>query len=280
MSTATQPQLSITAEEYHKLPGVSNSRLSVYMEDFREYYHQFVSGLYEEEQKDHFDFGTAVHDISLLGINNIQIIPSEVLTKDGKRSGNAWKDFKADNEGKLLMKAADYRKVMQCVNAVRKHPLASELLSAPGYTERCYSTQDDCGLLIRCRPDKLCAWRSKNIVVDIKTTATGTTAKKFVKSIANFGYAQQEAFYRKVLEANDVQVDAFIFIAVKESMPHCVDCYTVSRRWHEFARKKVDTALADLARRTINNDWESATANSVVELEPPAWVFSEGDYSL
>lgn len=277
---ASNESLSITAEAYHQLPGVSNSKLSVFIDDPREYYYQFLSGKYVAKQKDHFDFGTAVHDICLLGIDNVCVIPSSVLASNGAKSGNAWKAFRDANADKLLMKQADYDSVMRCVDAVKAHPIAGDLLSSPGYTERCYAWENqDLGFALRSRPDKLCQWRGMNIVVDLKTT-TDTTAGAFVKSIANFGYARQEAFYRKVLEANGVQVDAFVFVAVKDSMPHCVDCYTVAPEWLALAQEEVDEALNELSVRTRDNDWTTATFNSVVQLAPPGYLRFKKDYAL
>lgn len=280
MSTELQAVERISDDEYHKLPGVSNSKLSVHIDDPREYHYQFLSGRYVAEQKDHFDFGTAVHQICLLGTSNIQVIPSEVLAKNGARSGNAWKDYRDANSDKILLKFDDYRAVMRCVEEVRKHPVAGDLLMAPGYTERCYQAVID-GMVCRCKPDKLCQWRDKTIVVDLKTT-TDTTPNKFVKSIERFGYHRQEYFYRKVLSApeNAIHVDAFVFVAVNDTEPHCVDCYELDQEWLDFARDEVEPALADLKRRTDQNDWKSATENCVIRVSPPSYMKFKGQYSL
>jgi exodeoxyribonuclease VIII len=268
----------ISSEEYHKLPGVSNSRLSVFIEDPRLYFYQFLSGQYVEEQKDHFDFGHAVHEISLLGMCNVEVIPLEVLTKDGKRAGNAWKAYATENAGKMLMKSQDYRAVMRCVEEIQKHPIAGALLAAPGHAEKMYSATID-GMLFRCKPDKICTWNGKTIVVDLKTT-TDTTPNKFVKSIERFGYHRQEYFYRRVLEANQIDVDAFVFIAVNDSEPHCVDCYELDKEWLDYAVQEAEPALQDLRRRTVENDWKSATENSVIRVSPPNYMRFKGQYSL
>jgi hypothetical protein len=54
-------------EEYHRRPGISNSRLSVFIRDVREYDWQFNSGFYQPKSEHHFDFGSAVHEVCLLG---------------------------------------------------------------------------------------------------------------------------------------------------------------------------------------------------------------------
>jgi PDDEXK-like domain of unknown function (DUF3799) len=266
--------------EYHSSPGVSNSMLSVYLEDPREYHYQFLSGQYVKVQKDAFDFGNAVHDICLLGDDSVVVIPPDVLTKDGKRFGKAWDAFKEENSGKLLLKASDYQSVLRCVEAVHKHPIAGPFLRSAGYSERSFSAfRDDLGIVTRCRVDRIIRWRGRTIVLDLKTTAS-SIAPKFVNSIANFGYANQEAFYRDVLSRCNVRIDAFVFIAVKDSEPHCVDCYTINSDWLNRATEDVRQGLASLSERIRTNSWESITSSQIIELSPPNFLNYKGDYTL
>ena len=262
----------LSANDYHKLPGVSNSMLSVLIEDPRKYYYQFLSGQYVPVRKDYFDFGSAVHDICLRGDHSgIIEIPSSVLSKNGSRAGSVWKEFEAENSDKLLLKASDYDAVMRCVEAVFNHPIAGDILkSTHGEAEVMHQAEVG-GLLLRCRPDWLCEWKGLNIVVDLKTT-TDTTPDKFAKSVANFGYHRQEYFYSMVLEACGIEVDGFVFIAVNDSPPHCVDVYELNADWRSIAADEVDRALADLQRRIATNDWTTGTENSVVPLAPPNWM--------
>jgi len=277
----TQDQLSIAADEYHSLPGVSNSKLSVLIDDPREYHYRFLSGEYVEKPQEYFDFGSAVHEVALLGDGSrIAVPPDCVLSSSGSRSGKAWYAWKAENEGKLILKQTEFFSVMQCVHAMRSHPIAGPLLESIGYTERMYQYDDaGHGLTVRCRPDKLCQWNNKSVVLDIKTTAN-TTAANFVRSVADFGYDRQEYVYRKVLANNDVRVDAFVFIAVKKTAPYTVDCYTIREDWIASAGEVVERALADLARRLRDNDWNAVTHNLVVELSPPNWLKYRGEYEV
>lgn len=277
MSGLTTEQ-SIPAVDYHKLPGISNSRLSDFIIDPRLYYYKWLSGQYRQPSKDHFDFGSAVHEIALLGSSaNIVVIPDSVLSKSGSRAGGAWKEFEADNKGKLLLKPHDFTAVTRCVQSIYEHPVASKLLTSEGVAEKMHEQDDETlGLKLRCRPDRLL---DCGIVLDIKTTQS-TRASSFVKSVANFGYARQEYFYRRVLEANGIDVYQFIFIAVSVEQPHTVDCYTLSEDFRRYGETAVETALGDLAERTRNNDWNPRTLNKVVELSPPKYLHYESEYSL
>ena len=110
----------VSNEDYHASPGVSNSQLKDFARDPRLYHHKYLSGNYKQERKSYFDFGSAVHDLCLLGDNSsIALIPDDVLSKTGAKSGAAWKEFEASNAGKLLLKASEYAAVERCVAAVK-----------------------------------------------------------------------------------------------------------------------------------------------------------------
>lgn len=283
MSIATQ-QIGVPMDNdtYHASPGVSNSKLKVFMDDVRDYHYQFLSGEYVAKPKSCFDFGSAVHDICLLGSQaNIVAIPSSVLSKSGSKAGGAWKDFEAENAGKMLLKHDEYMAVLRCVDAVAKHPVASKLLYAQGPTEHAFSYDDETlGLTLRCKVDKLCLLPAGNVVMDLKTTGTGTKAAKFAKQIANLNYHCQDYFYRKVLAASGVDIDSFVFVAVSVDQPHMVDCYTLDDEFRKLAEVEVENALTELAERTRANDWLSRSHNCIVELSPPSYLKFANDYRV
>ncbi|MFO1066310.1 MAG: PD-(D/E)XK nuclease-like domain-containing protein [Pirellulales bacterium] len=272
---------SITADAYHALPGVSNSRLKVFMEDPRKYFYRFLSGQYVQPQKDCFDFGSAVHDLALLGTDaGIVCIPDEVLTSNGSRSGNKWKDFAAANAGSILLKRADYQAVLNCVNAVLADPVAGAMLLSPGVSEKLFQYEDSLTeLTLRCRPDRLVQFNGVTVVPDLKTTPD-TTASSFAKSIVNFGYHYQAYFYRKVLKACGIDTAEFVFIAVGTEPPHTVDCYVLDEEFMRIAETDVENSLADLAERTRHNNWKSHSHGSLVRLSPPRFAKYAKEYTL
>lgn len=271
--------VEIANAEYHSLPGVSNSRLKVFMDDVREYWYQFLSGLYVPEIKTHFDIGTVVHDLVLLRDDSrVVCIPQEVLSKSGSKSGKAWDQFAEENEGLILLKQQEHATVMRCCEALASHPVASALLDKPGLSERMFRYQDSSlEMSLRCKPDKII---DNGVVVDIKTTSTGTRASRFVKNITSYGYHYQEYFYRKVLAKCGVNVAAFVFVAVQVEPPYTVDCYTISDSFRRIAEVDVENSLLELAERTRANNWLPNNHNSIVELEPPNYLNYKGEYAV
>jgi hypothetical protein len=270
---------SISAEEYHDLPGVSSTMLKDYADDFRLYWYKYLSGRYRKQAKAHFDFGSAVHEIALLGSQaNIVVIPQDVLSASGSRAGGKWKEFEASNPKKLLLKQDDFDAVMRCVDAIYADKTAGELMQASGVCEKYFKADfPELKMQARCRPDKLIQTPSKNIVVDLKTTQQ-TKPESFVWTVRDFGYANQEYFYRKVLAENGIEVDAFIFIAVSVTEPHTVDCYTLHESWQAIAAEEVEGNLSSLARRMIENDWKPEPGCK--RLLPPSSLTRRKEYQV
>lgn len=276
---STERGQAIDNDAYHAMPGISSSRLKVFMDDVRRYQHQFLSGKYTQERKAHFDFGTSVHDLVLLGDSaSVLEIPSDVLAANGAKSGKLWWAFAAEHADAILLKSAEYRALHNCVDAIMSHPVAGRLIGKTGVCERAFVTHDEqLGLSLRCKPDKLL---DNNVVVDLKTTAAGTKAGKFVKNIINFGYHYQEHFYRRVLAASGIEVQAFVFIAVQVDEPHTVDCYTLSPDFRQKAEADVENALLELSERMKADDWLARNHEMIVDLEPPNWLQYRGEYDV
>lgn len=272
----------VSNEEYHKRPGISTSRLNVFLRDVREYDYQFNSGLYVPKSEHHFDFGSAVHSVTLLGDEaSIAVIPENVLSASGSRAGKAWHSWLAEQSGKIVLKQHEYDAVMRCVDAVKAHPVASVLLSAPGPAERAFSFYDEnFELDWRCKVDKLSEMAAGWVAVDLKTCGKSTSAQSFVKSVADFRYYNQEYIYRKILAKCGIDIVKFVFIAVSVEQPHTVDCYSLSDDFLKLAEQVVETAAMDLAERIRANDWQPRTINSIVELSPPNWTKNLLEYQV
>lgn len=271
----------IDNEDYHAGPGVSNSALKVLRNDPREYHWQYVLGNRDRERKDYFDFGSAVHDIALLGSHaNICVIPQDVLSASGSRAGKAWKEFEADNVGKLLLKQADFDSVMACVKSLHDHPLAGKLLACEGPAERMFTHDDPLlELRLKCKPDKLALTPKGTVIVDLKTTES-VNPSAFVRSIVSYDYDCQRYFYERVLKARGMEIVDFVFVAVSKSRPHCVNCFSISDDDMTTAADMTENSLQELAERYRANDWQPSFTNKVVRLSLPRYAQNRSDYRL
>lgn len=268
-------------EEYHASDGVSSSALKVLREDPRLYQWQYVLGNRDRERKDYFDFGSAVHDIALLGSQAaIALIPEEVLSSSGSKAGKAWKEFEAENRHKLLLKQAEFDSVMACVNALYAHPLASKLLACDGPAEHSFRFEDSLReLSLKCKPDKLAVTPAGVVVVDLKTTESVNPAS-FARSIVSYDYDCQAYFYQKILRNMNIDVIEFIFIAVSKKQPHCVSCFSINEDDMAHAAVMTENSLDELAERYRANDWNPRGHDKVVRLSLPRYAQNRSDYTL
>lgn len=266
--------------EYHALPGVSHSMLKD-SGDPRVYQYKYLSGKYRPESKPHFDFGSAVHDLCLLGSDaGITRIPDAALSKSGARSGRAWEAFAAEHSGGILLKQHEYDAAQRCVDAIQQDEAARYFLGKPGVAEHAFRYADDLlELLLRCKVDRLVESADGIVAVDLKTSS-GSRASQFVRQVVNYSYHTQEAFYRRVLRACGVDIVEFVFIAVSVDPPHTVDCYSLNEEFRRMGEIEVENRLIALADRIRANNWRSDTSGSVIQLAPPNYLKYAGEYDV
>ena len=149
--------------------------------------------------------------------------------------------YEAENEGKVIIEPEEWLRLENMLAAVRAHPAAMKLLSAPGEAElSCYWNEPvidpatgehvrnadgtPAYRLMRCRPDFL---QKSGIVVDLKSTSPeGGSAEEFARSIDNWRYYVQDPLYSRgitaALAASDdpsfadfQPVRAFVFVVVE-----------------------------------------------------------------
>jgi hypothetical protein len=270
-----------TSGEYHDGPGVSNSGLKIFRDDVRLYHHQYVLGNRQQERKDYFDFGSAVHEVALLGDDsNIVVISEDVLSSDGSKRGKAWKQFEAENAGKLLLKPHERDAVMACVGSIKQHPIASKFLSCEGPAECAFYAKDQSlELTLKCKPDKLAVTKRGVVIVDLKTTES-VNPSSFARSITQYEYDHQQVFYERVLEMCGVEVIDFVFIAVSKQPPYLVNCFSIAPDDLQFARTNTENALTDLAERYRYDNWLPKSFDKIISLSLPSYAKYRNEYDL
>ena len=189
-------------------------------------------------------------------------------TKKGKDAWAAWHEENPDVEAVTPDEMESLRRMQQAVYA---HPAASRLLSSPGPVELSAFWMDMAsGEACRCRPDKL---REDGIIVDYKTTENADP-RRFAKSCGNYGYHVQEAMYRDGLEANGVNVQAFVFVAQEKTPPYAVGVYQLEPRDVMLGRGLYQDALLNLAQCKIEKKWP-AYSDRVETITLPGWAYKQ-----
>ena len=163
---------------------------------------------------------------------------------------------------------ADYVAGMQ--ETILSHAYAGRVLSEPGRAELSVITNDPVtGVAVRCRFDWL---TDAGKPVDLKTTQDARP-DAFGKSVANYRYHVQAAFYSDVWEwETGDKLDRFEFLAVEKSMPHALAVYMLDDEALAEGRRLYREALNLYADCLERDEWP-AYGSDPQWLCLPQWAF-------
>ena len=163
----------------------------------------------------------------------------------------------------------EYDLVMNLAEAALAHPVLQSFLSKPHKVEGTayFKTwRTPC----KCRPDLVSFLGGRRIdVLDVKT-CQDASPEGFAKAAAKWGYDVQQVFYRAGLEANDLKVGKFVFLAIEKTPPFSVGAYELSNDDLSIARKIVREACA-MWRDCNDRDVWPGYGEGIHKLRLPAW---------
>lgn len=231
----------MTNEEYHSRSEISCSQIKTILKNP----YEFLAKIKKEATKN-MDFGSCVHKLLLEPEDfekEFAIIPSvDKRTKEGK---DAYSAFIENSIGKTIIDINDYEKAKWCSQIAKT--IAGTFFKN-GKAEQSYFSELD-GVAVRCRPDYYI--EDKGIIVDVKTTQDASR-DGFLKSIANFGYHIQAAFYIDTLRSIGLKADKFMFVAIETKEPFMIGLYELDDVSIEFGRAQYKKALELVNSGKIN----------------------------
>lgn len=221
-------------------------------------------------------FGRALHLFVLEGQEKFQseftLMPAfDKRTKAGKEAFMEWSAAHANQQA---ITEEQYNDIQEMDKAVKKHPLASKLLSQ-GISEQTVIWKDPLtGLMCKCRPDRI-PDGGKTTQVDLKS-CVDASPEGFLRAVVKFGYHQQNAFYQDGTSLVTGQLhDSFAFIAVEKSEPYRCEVYTLSPDFIEAGRLQYQRLLRLEQSCRHKNEWNNYTNPEATELYLPPWVRAE-----
>lgn len=275
----------VTPEEYHDEKHrhlLSSSSLGMLFYE-PEKYGGWLAGDYHDEPNTAQKFGSAV-DTAIFNSKPLSqrlvVAPAEVLSASGARAGKAWKEFERQHAGKLILKAGDplLVKLPAIMRQIREHRAACDLLDSEGtYQLAIRWWMNVGGVRTPCKAlfDKLVVKNDKPwCIVDLKTTRDPSPGE-FVKSIHNFDYDRQAAWYQiAAKELLGVELP-FVWLAVKNEYPFNVECWQQTADMALIGRTKIELALERLCECRKAKQWRSPTHGSIHNLAPLPWALKQ-----
>lgn len=281
MQSTAPEHWECTNDEYHASPGVSRSMLREIANPLL-YYQRYVAKTEPRKKPTAaMEFGTRAHDIVLSpgGMDaaaNVLIIPEDVLTKAGAKSGSKYYAWRDEHAGKVLLKADKLRAFERIIAGIEAHDKAIDILLRA--TEHEYAirwTDAETGLLLRTKLDLI----HPRFVVDYKTAAD-VTPRGFARAIADDGYDYQAAFYSLGFEVMFGERMPFVFITSKNEPPYNCETFDLDEQFIVRGEAMVRRDLRRLAECRASDKWQTSTCGQIITLSPPAWAVTESQYDV
>ena len=242
--------IEMSNADYHRHQAISKSKLDAARKSGKHLYDMLYGP--PRESTPAFEFGTVFHAAALPG-EDFDSVAARM--PDGiKKTTKEGKAFVAEHAGKILLNNSDAYALDQMMLSMTQHPVAASLLKGdlPGKSEQSFfAVEPETGLETKCRPDFMLDDGS-NLIIDLKTT-TDASPKGFQKSLVNFRYYVQAAWYLDVVEmSTGKRPDGFLFIAVEKQRPFSTGVYVADEEMIKLGREH---AMEDLRKIA---EWKSA----------------------
>jgi hypothetical protein len=223
---------------------------------------------------DAFDFGHAAH-AKVLGAG-ADIVAVDADDWRGKAAREAKDQARA--EGKTPLLAKDVAVVDAMAAKLLEHPVASALLDPDhGKPERSLFAQDEesGGVWLRAMLDWLPdPGPSRMIIPDYKTTQDVGDPEAFGRTMANFRYHGQAAWYLDMLRALGLADDdaAFVFIVQSKQAPYLVSVIEPDAHALRVGREENRAAIELYAECTSTGIWPDFGGGVALASPPPYYA--------
>lgn len=227
----------MTNAEYHARPELGCSSLKTILKNP----YEFIAGI-KREPTASMDFGSAVHKLILEAGDfdkEFAVMPKFDLRKTADKE--AKEAFDTQNIGKIYLTQDIYENALQCAEIAKQ--IAGRFFK-DGVAESSHFGEID-GVSVKCRPDYYI--EELGIVVDVKTTQDASP-DGFIRSVANFSYHIQDAFYTDVLRSQGKKVNKFLFVAIESKPPFMIGMYELDDVAKDFGRAEYKRAFDILKR--------------------------------
>ncbi|MEU6496411.1 PD-(D/E)XK nuclease-like domain-containing protein [Streptomyces sp. NPDC046984] len=218
-----------------------------------------------------FDIGNAAHKLVLgQGPKLVKIDAEEWRTNAVKADVKAVRDA-----GNIPLKPSEHETVHAMADALRRHPVASLLFDPErGTPERSLFWRDDkTGVMRRARLDWLPNPRSGRLIIPDYKTCRSANPEKLAKDIDEYGYHQQDDWYRSACRSLGIADDdaAFVFVCQEKTAPYVITVVEVNATSRRIGAARNRRALETFAQCTASGYWPGYS-DDIEHLSLPPWA--------
>jgi exodeoxyribonuclease VIII len=255
--------------DYFALPHVSNSKLTTLKRSPEMYKLEYIDHAIEREETESMKLGSLVHCLILEPSQSQHryYVAAKIdrRTKEGKAAAV---QQEIDAAGKIVIDMEFYRKACKVADAVfANEQVGPVLLSSLGESEAFLSFKWS-GMECKSKIDWLAI--CGDLIIDIKTSQNASP-ESFAKSVVDYGYHRQAAFYSEAVYQNQGVMPRFIFAVVSTTEPYLCGCYELDNNALDIGRIEIEALVNELKQRTESNDWSSGFTKGINILQLPKW---------
>lgn len=259
--------------EYERIDAINFSTLKHIAKSPRHYQHSLLSSGPDSAAK---KGGRVVH----IAAFEPELFNSSVAVwHGGRRAGAEWKAFQQANAGLELVKEDEHERYLLIQEAVQRDPIAAKYLvgaqaeMTAQWTHELPSIGGLPGVVLPCkgRIDAI----TPGAILDLKTARDGSPSG-FGKSVWNYRYHVQAAFYVDGVFAATGRRLPYVMIVAENVEPFVVQVYVVPERILNIGREEYRLMLERLAFCRAENAWPGY-AESELELDLPKWAAPDDD---
>jgi len=198
------------------------------------------------------------------------VVAAPKFDKRRTEGKQAWKKFLEDHEGKEVLTQDEFDLCKLMRKAVLRHPMAKQLIEAQGANEvtACW-TDPDSKFECKGRIDRMCLLYGYTVILDVKTCRSSDT-EKFMKSMADYLYHLQSAFYLDGLNILSPGDRRYWIMAIEKSPPYEVQVFEVDTATLEQGRLEYRTYL-ERYRHCLDTGIWPGYSTGVVSIGLPRW---------
>lgn len=258
--------IRISNKEYREREGVSSSDLKKLMKSPAHFRYWKDN---PQEDTPALLFGRSAHKYMLEKsdfFNEFAVAPNcDRRTKDGKAE---WQLFQESNTDKDIITIDDFDKIEEMHKALYETPFVAKLLQ--GVKELSFfTTDDDTGLTIKCRPDCITEVDGNYILIDYKT-CNDAEDMKFYRDSIKFGYDLQMAYYMDILQKVTGKEFQVVIIAQEKTAPYEVNVFELTEDYLENGRDLYKELLNVYKECLETDNWYGYMKNGISVLGQPS----------
>lgn len=187
-------------------------------------------------------------------------------TKEGKAT---YESFVASVGNKTVLTADQAEEVSAWAAAIAANPDARMVVSDLNGSAEVSLFAEIAGVRAKSRFDRLVEVNGERIIVDVKTTASSASKSEFERTIWNFGYGVQCAFYLEMARACGVPAQHFVFVVVEKTAPYATAVYRFSDEIADAFRPRMLELVAQYKAYLAEGP---RGYEGVTEIGIPAWA--------